>query len=190
MHILLDNMTATMIGMAVIMMVVAVNLRERAAMTDATAFYAMIHHQEEFAQILMRDLNSIAELQTTGLSDTDSTFTFRGFIGDSSTEHTIVYRYRHTRTHNGLRYHRVERYVDGQLDGGSGDLLTGLQIQARDGFGATVSDPDAAKQVFVRFEVASLTARNQANAAGARGAVQPRVETSYWEGAISPLLLQ
>ena len=188
MHVLLDNMTATMIGMAVILMVVAVNLRERAAMTDATAFYATIHHQEEFAQVLTRDLNSIAEVETITMRSADSTFAFRGFIGNSSTEHAIVYKYRHTRTRNGIRYHRVERYVDGQLDGGSGDLLTSWQIEARDGFGAPVSDPDAARQVFVRFEVASLTARDRANADGRLG--PQRVETSYWEGAISPLLLQ
>ena len=190
MHILLDNLTATMIATAVILMVIAANLRGRTAMTDATAFYAMIHQQEEFGQILARDLNSVSSLQATALRTSDSTFTFRGFIGNSSTERTITYKYRLTRVQHGMRYHRVERYVDGQLDGGSGDIITGLKIEARDAFGAPVANTDAAKQIFVRFAVASLTARDQANPVAQARRAQRRVETSYWESSFSPVLLQ
>ena len=176
MHFLLDHLAATVIGATVLLMVLFVQHRSRAALTDSTAFYAMIRQQEAFGLILARDLQSAAEL--VSVAETNGGFSFRGHIGDDPTSYMITYERERVRERDGLTYYRIKRLVDGQVDGGSGGSVTEWKIEGRDKFGQPVSDPAAAAQIYVRFEVRSLLGK------------QAKVKQSYWDASFFPPLLQ
>ncbi len=186
MQVLLDNMAATIIGGVIFLMLIAVNMSNRESLTDTTAFYAMVRQQEEFAKILTLDLQGVEELHDVAENTADSTFRFRTFIENDPNPHEIVYKRQFVRQKDGLRYHRIVRYVDGQRVGGSADMITTWKVQARDAAGADVGDPDAARQIFVHFDVASLLGRKTNNEAR----FKPTVEQTYWEAAFFPPLLQ
>ena len=57
----------------------------------------------------------------------------------------------------GVAFYRVERLVDGVVEGGSSDILTDWEIRALNEDAGTITDPDDAAQVYVRFEAASTT---------------------------------
>ncbi len=176
MQVLLDHLGATIIGAAVLLIVLQVNQSDRVALTDTTSFYVMIRQQEEFAKILTRDLQSVEALVTA--AETNSDFSFSGYIGNDPTLYDITYRRELVRQQDGVSYYRIKRLVDGQAVGGSADIITAWEIEGRDASGEPVSDPGAAVQVFVRFEVASLIGK------------KARIERSYWKASFFPLLLQ
>lgn len=177
MHIILDNLTATVVGGAILLMLLAVNVSNRESLTDSTAFYGMMMKQEAFAYMLTRDLQGVESLNSIE-ETSDGTFRFRGHIGDAATLHTIVYKREYVRDYEGTSYYQIYRMVDGEINGGSGDIITSWQIEARDASGSKVTDTDAAKQVFVRFDV------------GSKLGDQAKVDQTYWESSFFPPLLQ
>ena len=176
MHVLLDHLGATIIGAAVLLIVLLVNQSDQEALTDTTSFYVMIRQQEEFAKILTRDLQSVGSLVTAAEANGD--FSFLGHIGNDPTLFEITYRRELARTQDGVSYYRIKRLVDGQEDGGSADVITAWEIEGRDASGEPVSNPLAASQIFVRFEAASLLG------------TKARIERSYWAASFLPPLLQ
>ncbi|HMB92423.1 MAG TPA: hypothetical protein VKP65_16340 [Rhodothermales bacterium] len=177
MQILLDNLTATIMGGAILLMIITANISNRESLTDSTAFYTMIMKQEAFAYMLTRDLQSVERLSSIEEAS-DSTFRFRGHIGDDATLHTIVYKREYVRDYEGTAYYQIHRMVDGEIAGGSGDIITNWQVEARDVAGVKVSDTDAAKQIYVRFDVGSKIGK------------QAKIEQTYWEASFFPPLLQ
>ena len=176
MQVLLDHLGATIIGAAVLLIVLQVNQSDRVALTDTTSFYVMIRQQEEFAKILTRDLQSVEALVTA--AETNSDFSFSGYIGNDPTLYDITYRRELVRQQDGVSYYRIKRLVDGQAVGGSADIITAWEIEGRDASGEPVSDPGTAVQIFVRFEVASLIGK------------KARIERSYRAASFFPPLLQ
>ena len=176
MQFLLDNLAASLIGMTVFMIMVLVNHSNREALTDSTAFYAMIRQQEEFGQILTRDMQGVEELLT--VAEASGSFSFRGYIGDEPTRHTITYQREQVRVQDGVPYYRIKRLVDGEPDGGSADVITEWTIEGRDPYGSAAGAPESAAQIHIRFEAGSLLGE------------RAEVEQSYWEASFFPPLLQ
>ncbi len=176
MHVLLDHISATLIGAAVFLLVLTVNQNKREAVADSTAFYMMIRHQEEFAQTVTRDMQGIEALLS--VEETKGSFSFRGYIGDDPTIYTIVYERDYVGERNGVKHYRIKRLVDGMVVGGSADIITDWKIEARNRSGAPAGSTSAAVQVHVQFKVASHLGE------------AARIENSYWEGAFFPPLLQ
>ncbi len=176
MQVLLDHLGATIIGAAVLLIVLQVNQSDREALTDTSAFYVMIRQQEEFAKILTRDLQSVEALVTA--AETNGDFSFSGHIGNDPTLYHMTYRRELVRQQDGVSYYRIKRLVDGQTDGGSADIITAWEIEGRDASGEPVSNPLAASQIFVRFEAASLLGK------------KARIERSNWAASFIPPLLQ
>ena len=177
MQILLDNLTATIMGGAILLMIITANMSNRESLTDSTAFYSMMMKQEAFAYMLTRDLQGVESLSSIEEAS-DSTFRFRGHIGDNATLHTIVYKREYVRDYEGTPYYQIYRMVDGEIVGGSGDIITSWRIEAQDATGAKVTDTDAAKQIYVRFDV------------GSKIGDQAKIEQTYWEASFFPPLLR
>ena len=160
MHLLLDKMSATVIVMTLFLMIFTVNARNGKTMAETTAFYDMTTQSEAFAKILRRDLQSIANILTITEDpqpDGSTEFRFESRIGLDTTLHSIIYRKKLSTLRQGVPFYHVERLVNGVVEGGSLDNLTDWEIFALNEDAGTITDPDDAAQVYVRFEAASPT---------------------------------
>lgn len=158
MQIILDKLGAGLIAMTLFLMVFNVNARNGKSMNESTAFYAMTTQSEAFAKILRRDLQGIVEVQTieeTSIAGGGTEFSFVSRIGQDTTTHTIIYRKQPFSVHEGTQFYTIERLVDGIVDGGSSDIITDWQILALNEDAGTITDPDDAAQIYVRYEAAS-----------------------------------
>ncbi len=129
-------------------------------MAETTAFYEMTTQSEEFAKILRRDLQGVADVLTIAEDpqpDGSTEFRFESRIGLDTTLHSIIYRRKLSGLRQGVPFYHVERLVDGVVAGGSLDNLTDWVIFALNEDAGTITDPDDAAQVYVRFEAASPT---------------------------------
>lgn len=191
MHLLLDHITAVIIGGAILLMALTVYQSDREALTEATAFYAMIRHQEDFARTVTNDLQSIEEVYAAEM-DADGRFVIKGFIGASSTSYEIAYVREVAREVDGIRYYRIRRYTrfPGALtwkeEGGSADVITDWTIEGRDASGNIAGTPAGITQLFVRFEVGSRLSPRTREALGETA----RVTNTVWEASFFPPLLQ
>lgn len=191
MHILLDNLTAVLIGGTIFLMAVFVFQSDREALAEATAFYAMIRHQEDFAKIVTNDLQGVSEVLVTEI-DPDGWFAFRGFIGDDATPYEIAYQRELVAERDGIIYYRIRRHTRPVGDptwteeGGSSDVITDWVIEGRDEFGATAGTPAAVAQVYVHFKVGSRLRPSNRLALGETA----RVDHTMWEASFFPPLLQ
>ena len=160
MHFLLDKMSATVIVMTLFLMIFTVNARNGKTLTETTAFYDMTTQSEAFAKILRRDLQSIANILTIAEDpqpNGSTEFRFESRIGLDTTLHSIIYRRKLSGLRQGAPFYHVERLVDGVVVGGSLDNLTDWVILALNEDAGTITDPDDAAQIYVRFETASPT---------------------------------
>lgn len=174
MHLLLDKMSATVIVMTLFLMIFTVNARNGKTMAETTAFYDMTTQTEAFAKILRRDLQSIANIFTIDEDpqpDGSTEFRFESRIGLDTTLHAITYKKKFSQTRTFTRrfitggvdsvytidFYTIERLVDGVVAGGSMDNLTDWEIRALNEDAGTITDPDDAAQIYVRFEAASPT---------------------------------
>lgn len=172
MHIILDNLSATLIAATILVMIFSVNFHNGQTLTETSVFYGVTSHTEAFAKILRRDLQGIADIETVteeAQADGSTEFRFESRIGDDTTKHDVTYKkiFSQTRTFDERLvdgtldstytrdFFRVERLVDGVADGGSSDILIDWEIVALNEDAGSISDPDDAAQVYVRFEAAS-----------------------------------
>ncbi len=174
MQLILDKLGATIIAVMIFLMIFTVNSRNGQTMAETTAFYNMSTQTEAFAKILRRDLQSIADVLTIAEDpqpDGSTEFRFVSRIGLDTTRRTITYKKIFSRTHTFTRrfitggvdsvytvdFFTIERLVDGVVEGGSTDILTDWEIRALNEDAGTITDPDDAAQIYVRFEAASPT---------------------------------
>ena len=160
MHLILDKLGATLIVMTLFGMIFVVNSRNGQTLAETTAFYEMTTQSEAFAKILRRDLQGIADVLTIAEDpqpDGSTEFRFESRIGLDTTRRTIIYKRKPAAVRHGVPFYRVERLVDGVVEGGSMDILTDWEILALNEDAGTITDPDDAAQVYVRFEAASPT---------------------------------
>ena len=160
MQFILDNLGATLIAVTILLMMFNLNSRNGQTLTETAAFYNMTTQTEAFAKILRRDLQSIADVLTIAEDpqpDGSTEFRFESRIGLDTTLHTIIYRRKPAAVRQGITFYRVERLVDGVVEGGSTDILTDWEIRALNEDSGTITDPDDAAQIYVRFEAVSPT---------------------------------
>lgn len=173
MHVLLDNLAATIVGGIVVLAMLTVNTRTQRQLTESASFHGMMKHSDTFVQTLRRDLRGME----TALTDSaGASFSFQGYVGTSTTLSTIRYDAvvsdtTYDRDAQGaiitdkhgdpveVEVYRIDRYVDGELQGGSSDIFTKWVIFCRNladneavSEGEKVDDLNDCKRVDVRFE--------------------------------------
>lgn len=168
MHIIWENLTATLLMLSIAFVLVTVNARNHATLNESTAYYALKSQGIAFAEVLKRDLQGVEEVLDH--AESDSSFSFRTHIGESTTSFLIEYRRRHVSTRYveqmvggqamqvPIKLYEIQRFVDGTRYGGSMSSLTKWEIQALneedDPLEAT-DDLSNCRKIWVRFEAAT-----------------------------------
>lgn len=157
MHILFDNLTASLIASALFLLIVTVNTRTQQSLTESTTFHSMMRHGENFTQILRRDMQGVASpLSLEG--DTSSAFRFWGMIGTSTTADSISYVPQKVDTMYfeddagvtvAVPIFRIIRYVNGVEVGGSSDIIVDWKVKCFNANGLASSDTDECKRITV-----------------------------------------
>lgn len=158
MQLLLDNLTATIIASVIVLMMMVVKLRGQETLAETTAFYAMTKQGETFAKVVRRDMQGLADVYTVEEDPADSTFRFKGRVGNDPTLYDITYRREWVKSRDGVDFYQIKRLVDGQPAGNSGPIVTDWEIQALNKDGLPITDPSKTadcRQVYVQVEVAS-----------------------------------
>lgn len=179
MHFLLDNLSAQIIAGGLLVILLGIQMRGQRAVQEVTSFYALRNQQLAFVEFMKRDMRNVTQVQSTQENPSDGTFTFQARTDPGlTTPHTVVYRRVWQRKVGGLDQYRVERYVDGALDGMSLSTITAWQIEARNADGVAVGAPADARQIFVHFEAVNPFTSGTA------------VDHSRWEASFRPPLIQ
>lgn len=160
---LLDNTTASIIAAALFLMLVTVNLRTNAMLTETTGYYALVQQTQNVSQLLRRDLQGVVA-PATAASDTASAFEFSGLLGTDPTPRPFRYVPEAAGTIESLdadgnatteTVYRINRYVDGAEAGGTPDVITDWSMQCLDQGGDPVTPATlgTCSQIRVVFEV-------------------------------------
>jgi len=157
MHLLLDKLSATIIAMVIAAMIFEINLQNEGKLAETSAFLALTTHTEAFAKIMRRDLQGIESVLTTEEEPVAGGYEFRfvSRVGQDTTQRTIVYRRELAFERHGLTFYRVKRFVDGDEEGGSHDIITDWKIEALNEDAGAITDPNNMAQVHVLFNSAS-----------------------------------
>ena len=169
MHIIWENLTATILMLSIAFVLVTVNARNHASLNESTAYYALKSQGIAFTELLKRDLQGVEEVFDYE-SGADSTFAFRAHIGEDPTSYLIEYRQRHVKTRwvevvneQGqveeipVKLYEIQRFVDGQRYGGSMASLTKWVVKTLNAEDDTLdgsADLSNCRKVYVRFEAA------------------------------------
>jgi hypothetical protein len=160
---MLDNTTASIIAAALFLMLVTVNIRTNAMLTETTGYYALVQQTQNVSQLLRRDMQGVVSPSTVS-SDTESAFEFTGLLGTDPTPKTFRYVAEAAGTIESLdadgqatteTVYRIKRLVDGAEAGGTPDVITDWSMQCLDQGGdvVTAATLDACSQIRVAFEV-------------------------------------
>lgn len=147
MHVLLDNLSAAVIGAMIMLMLVRFNTQNGQNLVETAAYYQLSTQTDAFGDILRRDLQGIEEVYTVDGSSGE--FRFKGHIAEEATASVITYKVVKETSARGLL---IERYVDGVLQGGSSDIIAEWNIVALNQQAGAITDPDDAAQILVQFE--------------------------------------
>lgn len=178
MHFLIDNLIAMIIAGSIFLILMNVNHRNQEAAFESVNFYAMRQQQISFVDLLKRDMQNVTRLESTSEQNGD----FAMFVTEPNTsdEYRVVYRREPVA---GSDFVRIQRYVEwtpGSLSaaGRSPETVYVWNIVARNPSNQAVSDPTAATQVYVRFEM------------GAPFREGRTVKRARWDAAFRPPMLQ
>ena len=155
MHLLLDNLIATIVGMLLLFTMITSSVRQRQVTAQASAFYASTAQTESFLQILRRDLQGVTEVHSPSEDASTLKYSFDAQIGSSTTIHTITYKREKVKTKDDLNIYRIVRLVDGVAQGGSADIITDWQIATQNEEGQPLtgtSSLGSARQIYVHLE--------------------------------------
>jgi hypothetical protein len=181
MQLILDNLSATIIGSVILMALVVINFRNQSAAVESTGNYALNRQMLDFTEVLQRDFQNVSSLET--LVETDSTFSFFAQVEeDDTTKYHVAYE----RTQVGVReetpLYSLERFVDGVSTGSSMGVVTDWEIAALDANGAAAASTDDALQIAVRIRMITPFEVPGQNATS--------LTETDWEATFRPELLQ
>lgn len=167
MHVLIDHLTATLIGTAVLLMLMGIGLRMSQAGTDQQVYETSQRVAQSLAQQLEGDLPNVGygvpRSAAPIVSWTDSSFVFRQRMGTAPSDPLVTVEYRRVTAGTALvggtptPIYRVERYEDGVLAGGSAATLSAFDLDLLDASGATTALVADARALRVRFTASFLT---------------------------------
>ena len=181
MQFILDNISATIVGSTILLMLVATNHRNMLSSTEATSFYMMSKQSLEFTYTLKHDLQNVSSVVT--ISETDSTFTFYAQTDPAdTTKHQVKYVRSKTGVRDAVNLYQIERFVDNVYAGGSLSTITDWMIEAHNEQGNTIADASDARQIYVRFKMALPIPST--------GQIGPAVDHMSWEATFQPKLIQ
>jgi hypothetical protein len=157
MQILFDNLSSVIIATMVLLMLLAVSLRSQEDQVTTIRHETALNQQMSFIEnVLRRDMAGAASVQDLGVQP-DGTFTFRKVrqaSGGGTEEVQVTYRRVETNTlDDGTQLYRIERRVDGDVDGGSMSTITSWNINVQNGQGAVPADAADAEQIDVSFDI-------------------------------------
>ena len=181
MQFIYDNIIAVLVA-SVVLLIIASNLQAgQKESIDATAFYSLNRHVASFKEVVLNDARCLSRV--TSVSEVDSSFQFFARVPPgSSAEQLVDYRRTLGEVYDGVQTYRIERFVDGQPDGGTAFQLVDWQIEFLDASGAPASGPDDAAGLHVRLDAMTPIARSAASSPS-------EFEDSRWETIIYPPIL-
>jgi hypothetical protein len=178
MHFLIDNLVASIIAGSIFMILVGVSHRNQQAAFESVNFYAMRQQQIAFVDLLKRDMQNVTRIETAAEVGTD--FVMHVTDPGTSNENRVIYR---REAVSGTDFYRIQRYVEtspGVIapSGRSPETVSFWHIRARNAASQAVSDPDAATQIYVKFEM------------GAPYREGRTVKRARWDAAFRPPMIQ
>lgn len=158
MQLIYDNIVASMVGAAVLMIMVGTHQRNQISAAEATAHYMLRQQVIDFTDVLQRDMQNLSSV--IDVEETDNEFRFRAQteVADT-TKRLVTYERQSAGTlpdeeGNQVAVYRIVRYVDGQVAGGSLSSISEWSIVALNEDESTILSPaDAAA---VRVTIAAL----------------------------------
>lgn len=181
MQLILDNLSATLIGSVILMTLLLINFRNQSAAVESTGNYALNRQMLDFTEVLQRDLQNVSSVES--LAETDSAFAFFAQVEeDDTTKYRVVYERSQVGTRDNLPLYRIERFVDGVSSGSSMGVVTEWEIAALDAAGSQAVDPDQAQQITVRVRMITPFEVPGQEATG--------LTETDWEATFHPELLQ
>lgn len=173
MHVLLDHLTATVVGSIVLLVLLAVVMRTGEAETDQQVYETSQRMAQSLAQQLEGDLLNIGYgLPSTVApieSWTDSSLVIHRRSGTQPTDPILRVEYRRTTRDSTvvdgvtLPVYQVERFQDGAPAGGTAPTLTAFELDLIDAAGAETTDLAQAVAVRALFRTSFGTGDDQAD---------------------------
>jgi len=181
MQFILDNIVAVFVGSVVLLMIAVNLLAGQKESIDATAFYSLNRHVASFNEVVLNDARSLS--RAVSVQEVDRSFQFFARVSPgSSAEQLVEYRRTLGEVYDGVQTYRIERFVDGQPDGGTAFQLFDWQIEFLDASGAPASGPDDAAGLHVRLDAMTPITRSAASSLS-------EFTDSRWETVIHPPIL-
>ena len=181
MQFILDNVVAAFVA-TVVLLILAVTLHaSQKESVDATAYHSLNRHVASFNEVVLNDVRSLSRVLS--VQEVDNSFQFFARVSPgSSSEQLVEYRRTLGDVYDNVQTYHIERFVDGQPDGGTAFQLVDWQIEFLDIIGVPASGPENAASLHVRLDAMTPIARSAAsNPSG--------FTDSRWETVIHPPIL-
>ncbi|MDX1429948.1 MAG: hypothetical protein R3282_06655 [Rhodothermales bacterium] len=166
MQFLFDNIVASIVGAVILLMMVATHHRNQLASAEATSYYMLQQQVLDFTATIQRDMQNVSSVQNL----TEDTSGGEGFVGSFSfraqtsptdtTKRLVTYRRkvagsRYRKGQGNVTFYQIERFVEGNITGGSIGTLTDWGIQVLNEEGNPASTVGDAKQIRVALAAAT-----------------------------------
>lgn len=183
MTVLLDHLSATLIGGVVLLIVLATLHLVQVEAMETTMHYSLARSTASYGDVLTRELRSLSRVISLRENPSDSTFTFLARVSAGDTTQSEVNYRRVLAGHRGGRpVYRIERYVNGALEGGSPVLVTDWNIEALRFSGQPASNTAEAVQIGVAFEAVAPFETEEH--------IAEELERTQWSLAVFPPFLR
>lgn len=195
MQLIFDNLLATFVFGAIVLMVASTQARNQRVRVKAQGAYALRSQQLSFISTLRLDMagmicddSNLTKCPDFEEDSSDNTYTFHTRLGGSSstaTVYKVTYKRRQVGTlddEDNTKLYQIERYVDPSAslsdpDGGSMSTITSWSIKALNGAGQPPSAKGDIRKIKIRFEtVPPFT--------------EEGTETRPWEATYEPVHLR
>ena len=181
MQFILDNIVAVFVGSVVLLMIAVNLLAGQKESIDATAFYSLNRHVASFNEVVLNDARSLS--RAVSVQEVDRSFQFYARVSPgSSAEQLVEYRRTLGEVYDGVQTYRIERFVDGQPDGGTAFQLVDWQIEFLDITGMPASGPEDAAGLHVLIDAMTPISRSAASSPS-------EFSDSRWETIVRPPIL-
>ena len=168
MHIIWENMTAMILLLGVTATLLVVNANNQETLAQSTAYHLLRNDGIAFMDLIKRDLKGADAVHA--YSAASGSFRFDTFIGNEATASAVEYRrtqvgsveYPRTQGDSSwvetISLYQIERYVNGNLWGGSPTSIADFQMQALNEQNDALESGDdlgSCRKIFVHFEIVS-----------------------------------
>lgn len=190
MHILWENMIAMLLLLGITFTLLIINANNQETLAESTAYYMLRNDGTAFMELLKRDLKGVEEVKS--YSAQSGSFRFVTHIGDDNTAYNIEYRRKAISTADrtmrnadstwvqSITLYQIERYVNGELWGGSASAISFFEMQALNEENELLAGGDdlgGCRKIKVHFEMVSPFIDNET------------VDRLRWETTYVPPLL-